>query len=251
MAPTQYQNGGRTIPERTLAEPKTDASHRHLKCLKNSACTSSRSPENDTWKVAPEWRMACASHGAWNGAANSAANGAWTALQLAPEQCCNWCLQWCLNGVGMVAEASLEWRLKRAWNDIPHRCQMALERRLNTYKEACKSALNNVFLTPETVPERCLFLLPYYASQCPALLRSPDMHQNGATAVPPWPATPHLHPVSPMANIRHKPPPPLKNFDPKVVGLSKISSCRTKQFQFRRSEWFLGFGCLEFMLVIS
>ena len=35
-----------------------------------------------------------------------------------------------------------------AWNHAPHRRRMALEWRLNAYKEACKSALNDIFLTP-------------------------------------------------------------------------------------------------------
>ena len=162
MASTQCQNCGRMIPERRLermpAMPKIDTSHRHLKLLKNSVCMPSRSPE-----MALLERLKC-------GPLNAPSMALEARLKRRCKRHCKSQLQWCRNDGWDAPWMAPEWCLKRAWNDVPHRGLMALERRLNAYKEACKSALNDVFLTPKTTPERRLFRLPYYASQRPALL---------------------------------------------------------------------------------
>ena len=118
--------------ERTPATPKTGASHRHLKPLKNNACMPSRLPENDAWDGAsgtPEYgawndasgvpengiagppRMRLTSHlkHAWNSAANGAANGAWTGAWRA------------LRTALLRALNDTSWMSETAPNGAPHR----------------------------------------------------------------------------------------------------------------------------------
>ena len=94
------------------------------------------------YKRCLQWHFLWRLNGAANGASNGASNDAW-----------KWHFQRRLNGAGMVAEAHVEWCLKRAWrrrlkcawNGAPHRHWMALERHLNAYKKAWNIIFNTFF----------------------------------------------------------------------------------------------------------
>ena len=67
-----------------LVVPKTGASHQHLKRLKNSTCTPSRSPKNGASR-APEWRLECSWHGAWSAPRMALQKTPWIGTWKAPR----------------------------------------------------------------------------------------------------------------------------------------------------------------------
>ena len=115
--------------ERTLAVPKIGTSHQHLKRLKNSACTPSRSPENGacTQSKSPE-------NGAWNGTSRAPEYDVWNGASRMPKK-----------GVA----GAPEWRLECAWHGTWSAPRTTLQMATRT---ASLRSLNDTSWMFETAP---------------------------------------------------------------------------------------------------